>query len=154
MANIKIAQLTNATTISDTDIVLIEDATQTKKMTVATLKSLLGINSGGIIDSGSNANGKYVKFADGTMICYVDAYVSKAVNVAQGAVFTEAVTVTFPATFFTPPIVSSNFNGGYYVIGTSLNPVTNDSVTILLYTATSLTVSGGLHIIAIGRHRA
>ena len=45
MANIKIAQLTNATTISDTDIVLIEDATQTKKMTVANLKELLGINS-------------------------------------------------------------------------------------------------------------
>ena len=25
---------------------------------------------GGIIESGSNANGSYIKFADGTMICY------------------------------------------------------------------------------------
>lgn len=68
MANIKIAQLTNAITISDTDIVLIEDATQTKKMTVATLKSLLGINNGGVVDSGINANGRYIKFADGTLV--------------------------------------------------------------------------------------
>lgn len=45
MANIKIAQLTTATTINDTDVVLIEDATTTKKMTVANLKALTGINA-------------------------------------------------------------------------------------------------------------
>lgn len=41
MANIKIAQLTNATTLNDTDLVIVEDGTQTKKMTVANLRRLL-----------------------------------------------------------------------------------------------------------------
>lgn len=40
MANIKIAQLTNKTTLADTDILLVED-TATKKMTVGNLKNLL-----------------------------------------------------------------------------------------------------------------
>lgn len=41
MANIKIAQLTNKTTLADTDIVIVESATATEKMTVAKLKELL-----------------------------------------------------------------------------------------------------------------
>lgn len=40
MANIKIAQLTNQTTISDTDLVIVETATSTNKMTVGKLKEL------------------------------------------------------------------------------------------------------------------
>lgn len=69
MANIKIAQLTNQINIVDTDLIIIESATSTNKMTVGKLKELLGISSGGIVESGSNANGSYVKFGDGTMIC-------------------------------------------------------------------------------------
>ena len=46
MANIKIAQLTNQTAISDGDLVIVETATSTNKMTIGTLKSLLGINEG------------------------------------------------------------------------------------------------------------
>lgn len=61
MANIKIGQLTNKTTLSDTDIVIIEDATSTKKMTVGKLKEILGIDKGGVVDSGSNTNGSCTK---------------------------------------------------------------------------------------------
>lgn len=41
MADIKIANLTAKTTWADTDIIIVEDSSDTKKMTVATLKSLL-----------------------------------------------------------------------------------------------------------------
>lgn len=44
MANIKIAQLTNQTAISDNDLIIVETATSTNKMTVGNLKELLGIN--------------------------------------------------------------------------------------------------------------
>lgn len=70
MANIKIAQLTNQTAISDADLVIIESATSTNKMTVGKLKELLGIQAGGVVESGSNANGSWIKYADGMMICY------------------------------------------------------------------------------------
>ena len=67
MANIKIAQLTNQINIADTDLILIESATSTNKMTLGKLKELLGIQSGGIEESGNNANGRWIKYKDGTM---------------------------------------------------------------------------------------
>ena len=70
MADVKINQLPNKTTLADTDVVIVESATQTMKMTVGTLKDLLGIQSGGIVESGSNSNGHYIKYADGTMVCH------------------------------------------------------------------------------------
>lgn len=69
MANKKIAQLTNKTTLADTDIIIVESATATEKMTVENLKTLLGIKGGGIEENGSTPNGYYVKYKDGTMIC-------------------------------------------------------------------------------------
>jgi len=42
MADIKLANLTAKATWTDTDIIIIEDSSDTKKMTVATLKSLIG----------------------------------------------------------------------------------------------------------------
>lgn len=41
MANIKIAQLTAKTTVSDADILIIEDGTQTYKITFANLMEAL-----------------------------------------------------------------------------------------------------------------
>lgn len=41
MANIKIAQLTNKTSLADTDLVIVESATQTMKMTIANLVTIL-----------------------------------------------------------------------------------------------------------------
>ena len=44
MANIKIAQLTNQTSLSDADLMIIESATSTNKMTVGKFKELLHTN--------------------------------------------------------------------------------------------------------------
>ena len=108
MANIKIAQLTNQTTISDTDLVIVESATSTNKMTVGKLKELLGIHGGGIVESGSNANGNYVKYADGTMICRNNAVVSGIpVSTVQGALYTSGnLEFDFPQPFLSAPTVS------------------------------------------------
>jgi hypothetical protein len=69
MADVKINQLPNKTTLADTDVVIVESATSTNKMTVAKLKELLGIDGGGIVESGTNENGYYTKYSDGTLIC-------------------------------------------------------------------------------------
>lgn len=87
MANIKIAQLTNQTAISDGDLVIVETATSTNKMTVGKLKELIGIQEGGIVESGSGANGSYIKYADGTMICRKRVTSTVAVTVAWGSLF-------------------------------------------------------------------
>ena len=73
----------------------------TNKPSAADITGLVGtITSGSVIERGSNANGTYVKFADGSMICYR--------NYSRVASETSA-TLTFPAVFIKPPTPSYSF---------------------------------------------
>lgn len=61
----------------------------------------IALNGYSIIESGSNANGNYVKFADGTMICYLNTEVTdQALNNAYGAnLYQGSRTWTYPVQF-------------------------------------------------------
>lgn len=67
-----------------------------------------GVPTGAIIERGSNANGEYVRFADGTQICLSPA-INSAITTAVGSIFSNQgsspPTWTFPAAFSTPPQV-------------------------------------------------
>lgn len=53
-----------------------------------------------IVESGSNANGNYIKYADGTMICYGRASMSFALSIAYGSVFRADIQeITLPESF-------------------------------------------------------
>ena len=57
---------------------------------------------GGIsIETGSNANGSYIKYSNGTLICYGTATTSDA-----------WVSVNFPVTFIANPTVTTGGNSG------------------------------------------
>lgn len=59
-----------------------------------------GVPTGAIIETGSNANGRYTKFADGTMICTSNLLGSGFINIPMGYLFRTPVVVwIFPATF-------------------------------------------------------
>lgn len=60
-----------------------------------------GVPTGAIIERGSNANGEYTKYADGTMECWVVATLSTAIN---GNMLPTYIW-TFPAAFSAPPVV-------------------------------------------------
>ena len=51
------------------------------------------INS--IVESGSNANGNYIKYADGTMICTKKIVTQQQINVAFGSLYETSNTVNF-----------------------------------------------------------
>lgn len=53
----------------------------------------------GIVESGSNSNGSYIKFSDRTMICWGNSAASVTTTNANGNVFYKSATVTFPAEF-------------------------------------------------------
>ena len=55
-----------------------------------------GVPTGGLIESGSNANGNYNKYADGRLIC------SRVLSAGTGA----AATWPFPAAFIASPVVT------------------------------------------------
>lgn len=59
-----------------------------------------GQPTGAVIERGVNANGEYVRLADGTQICWCEKTSGNAQNIATGALYrTVAETVTFPAVF-------------------------------------------------------
>ena len=62
----------------------------------------------GEIEKGTNANGTYVKFADGTMVCYGRVTLNSLnTQSAWGSLFiSDKLPTTFPATFFAAPVVS------------------------------------------------
>ena len=68
----------------------------------------------GIIESGSNDNGNYIKFTDGTMIQYVYTKVTdQAIDTPYGSLFVGTRIWTFPIPFIEMPIVScSKFQWG------------------------------------------
>ena len=114
-----------------------------------------GIPTGAIIERGSNANGEYVLYADGTQICTFTT-ASLALSISSGpnnGLFHADVTQTFPASFVNIAAISGVVRFTGFVIGL----VGHDQSTIqwILF-ATSGTnigaVTGGmLRLIAIGR---
>lgn len=79
---------------------------------VGTVSQSSGVPTGAIVERGSNANGEYVRFADGTQICTFDGD-AQDVGTAIGSGFTGTSigTWTFPVTFATFPIVSGAVQG-------------------------------------------
>ncbi|MDO2950547.1 hypothetical protein [Aeromonas simiae] len=69
---------------------------------IGTVSMLDGIPVGGIVEYGENANGMYIKFAGGLMICFCKIDVNGiAITSATGSVFQSSVSirVNYPATF-------------------------------------------------------
>lgn len=76
---------------------------------LGTVSQAAGLPTGAIIERGSNSNGEYVKYADGTMICWNSGIATGATpTTAAGALFiTGLLTWTLPASFSTAhPIVA------------------------------------------------
>lgn len=81
---------------------------------VGTVSQSGGVPTGAVVERGSNANGAYVRFADGTQICWVG---SSFTGVAQ-------VTWTFPASFVSTPQLTASVDNSpapaYYFIAVSV----------------------------------
>ena len=69
-----------------------------QKTMLGVVSQSAGVPTGAVIESGSNANGRYTKFASGLLEC------RQTMNAASGA----AVTWTFPAAFIEGPVVTGN----------------------------------------------
>lgn len=63
---------------------------------IGTAASMNAVGAGGIIERGSNANGEYVRFADGTQICTrtVTGYSDGVINIPFAAVFISSPSAT------------------------------------------------------------
>lgn len=85
---------------------------------VGTVAQASGVPDGAAIETGGNANGRYVRLADGTQVCWRTVSVSLAIDTAYlGGFRSAAQTWTFPAAFaaaahvFVSPLNLTAFGG-------------------------------------------
>ena len=75
---------------------------------VGTVGQVGGVPTGAVIERGANGNGSFVRFADGTQLCWITFDDSAAAwDVPAGTLFRRGASInwTYPAAFVTPPAV-------------------------------------------------
>lgn len=74
---------------------------------LGTVSQVGGVPTGAVIEAGSNPNGAYVKFADGTMICTLSITVTdQSISDAYGTIFQGSRSWVFPMAFIAAPVVT------------------------------------------------
>lgn len=108
-----------------------------------------------IVESGSNANGEYTQYADGTLICRKVALMTTNVNTAVGSLFRNQSEVwTFPVPFVgSPPATSrevmTQIAYGWSSMGSDTTTITR--LTYCVMSATSYAYAPYVNLLAIGR---
>lgn len=96
------------------------------------LRIVGALDAGAVIESGSNANGSYTKFADGTFVCRHTVSLT-GLSVAAGTVIYNAINWTLPVTA----------TGGDFV-KTIVNAILKDSNTNIIYAGFALDAYGAM----------
>lgn len=119
---------------------------------LGTVSQSSGVPTGAIIETGSNANGTFIKYADGTMICRGNQTITSAISTGNGNIFYGSTSVTYAATFSSAPSVTvSAARSAQTIWASTVSPGTS-SCSIYLFSGVSL-ASGSNEVshIAIGR---
>lgn len=111
-----------------------------------------------IIESGSNSSGSWIKYSDGSMICYATVERVINFNTSSGSLYTGTMnnSITFPQQFVTLPrvVINTQNDTDYYycvVYGVLRNKTSITSVTFLRTTSPGAAVPINFAYIAIGR---
>ena len=109
-----------------------------------------GVPTGKVIERGSNANGEYVRFADGTQICTVIAAGVDAAT-AAGPIYMHSnlLTWTFPASFLSAPVVTGGGGNAARWLGINAPSVGSVQYRVFSYASSGTLSLPGLT--AIGR---
>jgi hypothetical protein len=109
-----------------------------------------GVPTGKVIERGSNANGEYVRFADGTQICTaIAAGVDAATAAGPIYMHSNLLTWTFPASFLSAPVVAGGGGNAARWLGINAPSVGNVQYRVFSYASSGTLSMPGLT--AIGR---
>lgn len=121
---------------------------------VGTVSQSGGTPTGAIVERGSNANGEYVRFADGTQICWraTPGTTLSTTTAANGLYRTDPSPVSFPASFVGAPLGCMSIAPGNGWLGTlsGIN-ATQWSYQLLALQAITAGATNGMMFYAIGR---
>lgn len=115
-----------------------------------------GIPTGAVIETGSNAAGRWLRLADGTQIC--DHLIDEAASAwatANGALFARAAAIgwTYPAAFAAPPrLVAAARHGDAVLTGVSQGAVTATAAALRPFASQAVAAGAAksLALVAIG----
>jgi hypothetical protein len=104
-------------------------AVYTASNLLAAVSQASGVPTGGVIERGSNANGEFVRFADGTMHCTRANLSVTNASTAVGTLFRSSanVTWTFPVAFVAAPVVRADCDNADCWATTAAAPTTTTS---------------------------
>lgn len=125
--------------------------------TVGTVAQSGGSPSGSIIETATNGNGTYTKYADGTMICRVSTiYASTNIIAAAGSVFNGALapSQSYPATFVGVPATSQIFEPSTGQVWAATTGLSTSTAWTAVYPFSQVSIASlalTLHRIAHGR---
>lgn len=122
-------------------------------------KNIVGdVTAGSVIATGSNANGTWVRFADGTQMCWSPTLTSNWVDVQAGGMYTGQETYwTFPMTFVssTPYVVHADTTGTNNILWASTGPSRSGSgVGLKINSPIKWNEGFAMRAVAIGRWKA
>lgn len=152
LADIELAN--NYSSVVDSDITDTRKLANARVEIVGSVSESSGVPTGAIVETGSNANGTYIKWADGTMICHVfDSMSSIAVDQTNGSLWrSSTVTWTFPAAFASAPTVTWSgrwmTGAGWFALATS---TTTTAGGYYIDVSTRASGSCSRHAMAVGR---
>lgn len=122
---------------------------------LGTVSQTGGVPSGAIIERGSNANGEYVRFADGTQICTVQIAVPPQTIASQA--YVALPSVQFPAEFVAMPQMGGVYIGEFapYILaaylGTNATQTGQAFVKNTHSASITIPVAGRLSLVVMGR---
>jgi hypothetical protein len=121
---------------------------------LSTVSQTSGVPTGGIIERGSNVNGEYVRFADGTQVSWLfNTLMSGSITTASGTSFindTGNITWTFP-TAFVGGVISLGTNPRASARWVSCSGSTSTTANFRVFSNTSGAASIGFDVCSIGR---
>ena len=143
-----LTELSEKSTAALTDIIFLYE-------TVNSLPYKLPLSKLGIIiESGSNSNGTWIKFSDGTMICsyYNNSFSCNITNAALGGYRSTGMSWNFPAQFLsgTIPVVIGSGDGNLGIVSAYGKTNTYGVFTFSAVTSQE-TADRVVHLLAIGR---
>ena len=123
---------------------------------IGTVGQISGVPIGAVFESGSNSNGEYIKFADGTLVCVIIRSMSITTpNGSAGWWYTNEWGITLPAAYISASFVAT----GTTKIGAGLPmcagsfPISEDAVNVYIISPIQITTATNavMRLMTIGR---
>ena len=122
--------------------------------TLGTVSQVSGVPTGALMESGTNANGYYAKYADGALICRQVSGQSQPTDTAAGGLYYSSTTYTFtfPASFIAvPAVVHQAINASNYLVWSASEGTRLISYFNVRTVSPSNTASSYVSYVAVGR---